>query len=90
VTATTLHFDDAVRLMPSLLSELLAKEDAGYIDTEKTGNGPASLTTVALTHHGRIQLSTATPRRCATYSQGSNGRYRTCRMNGKLGCEYEI
>jgi hypothetical protein len=60
VTATTLHFDDAVRLMPSLLSELLAKEDAGYIDTEKTGNGSASRTSVALTRAGRTAFDTYT------------------------------
>jgi len=35
-------------------------EDAGYVDTEKTGNGTASRTTVALTHVGRTALDTYT------------------------------
>jgi DNA-binding PadR family transcriptional regulator len=31
-------------------------EDAGYLATEKTGNGPASRTSAALTNQGRAAL----------------------------------
>jgi DNA-binding MarR family transcriptional regulator len=44
----------------NLITHLRKHEDAGYVDTEKTGNGPASLTTVALTHQGRTALDTYT------------------------------
>jgi DNA-binding MarR family transcriptional regulator len=37
----------------NLITHLRKLEDAGYIDTEKTGNGAASRTTVALTTQGR-------------------------------------
>jgi hypothetical protein len=35
-------------------------EDAGYLVTEKTGNGPASRTSAALAHRGRDALETYT------------------------------
>jgi DNA-binding MarR family transcriptional regulator len=44
----------------NLITHLRKLEDAGYIDTEKTGSGPASLTTVELTHQGRTALDTYT------------------------------
>ena len=40
----------------NLITHLRKLEDAGYINTEKTGNGPASRTTVALTQQGRTAL----------------------------------
>ena len=44
----------------NLITHLRKLEDAGYIDTEKTGSGPASLTTAALTHKGRAALDAYT------------------------------
>ena len=44
----------------NLITHLRKLEDAGYIDTEKTGSGPASLTTATLTHKGRTALDTYT------------------------------
>jgi DNA-binding MarR family transcriptional regulator len=40
----------------NLITHLRKLEDAGYLTTEKTGNGPASRTSVALTHQGRAAL----------------------------------
>jgi DNA-binding MarR family transcriptional regulator len=37
----------------NLITHLRKLEEAGYIDTEKTGNGSASRTSVALTRAGR-------------------------------------
>jgi DNA-binding MarR family transcriptional regulator len=37
----------------NLITHLRKLEDAGYLHTEKTGNGSASRTTVTLTHIGR-------------------------------------
>jgi DNA-binding MarR family transcriptional regulator len=37
----------------NLITHLRKLEDAGYIDTEKTGNGSTSRTSVALTRDGR-------------------------------------
>jgi len=44
----------------NLITHLRRLEDAGYIDTEKTGNGAASRTSVALTPVGRAALDTYT------------------------------
>jgi DNA-binding MarR family transcriptional regulator len=44
----------------NLITHLRKLEDAGYIDTEKTGNGAASRTAVALTLEGRAALDTYT------------------------------
>jgi DNA-binding transcriptional ArsR family regulator len=44
----------------NLITHLRKLEDTGYIDTEKTGCGPASLTTAALTHKGRAALDAYT------------------------------
>jgi DNA-binding MarR family transcriptional regulator len=44
----------------NLITHLRKLEDANYLATEKTGNGPASRTSVALTHQGRAALDTYT------------------------------
>jgi DNA-binding MarR family transcriptional regulator len=44
----------------NLITHLRKLEDAGYISSEKSGNGVASLTTVTLTHSGRAALDTYT------------------------------
>jgi DNA-binding MarR family transcriptional regulator len=40
----------------NLITHLRKLEDAGYVSTEKTGNGTAGKTTVALTGEGRKAL----------------------------------
>jgi DNA-binding MarR family transcriptional regulator len=55
------RLQDMIGLTPgNLITHLRKLEDAGYIGTEKTGNGAASCTTVALTHQGRTALDTYT------------------------------
>jgi DNA-binding MarR family transcriptional regulator len=44
----------------NLITHLRKLEDANYLASEKTGNGPASRTSVALTHHGRLALDAYT------------------------------
>ncbi|HET8980888.1 MAG TPA: transcriptional regulator [Solirubrobacteraceae bacterium] len=44
----------------NLITHLRKLEDAGYLASEKTGNGPASRTSVALTHRGRAALGAYT------------------------------
>ena len=44
----------------NLITHLRKLEDAGYVSTEKTGNGVASRTSVALSSHGRAALATYT------------------------------
>ena len=44
----------------NLITHLRKLEDAGYISTEKTGNGTASLTSVSLTRRGRAALDAYT------------------------------
>ncbi len=44
----------------NLITHLRKLEDAGYVDSVKTGNGTASLTSVALTDAGRTALATYT------------------------------
>jgi DNA-binding MarR family transcriptional regulator len=44
----------------NLITHLRKLEDAGYIRTEKTGNGNSSLTAIALTRLGRTALDTYT------------------------------
>lgn len=44
----------------NLITHLRKLEDAGYIQTQKTGNGAASLTSVTLTRTGRTALDTYT------------------------------
>jgi DNA-binding transcriptional ArsR family regulator len=55
------RLQDMIGLTPgNLITHLRKLEDAGYIDTEKTGNGSASRTSVALTGPGRTALDTYT------------------------------
>jgi DNA-binding MarR family transcriptional regulator len=52
---------DMLDLTPgNLITHLRKLEDAGYVSSEKSGNGIASLTTVALTHGGRAALDAYT------------------------------
>lgn len=44
----------------NLITHLRKLEDAGYLSSEKTGNGTASRTSVALTHRGRAALDAYT------------------------------
>jgi DNA-binding transcriptional ArsR family regulator len=62
--ADTLSFtrlQDILDLTPgNLITHLRKLEDAGYLTSEKTGNGTASRTSVALTHQGRAALDAYT------------------------------
>ena len=50
---------DMIELTPgNLITHLRKLEEAGYLTTSKTGSGPASRTSVALTHDGRHALET--------------------------------
>jgi len=44
----------------NLITHLRKLEDAGYVESEKSGNGTASRTSVALTPRGRAALDTYT------------------------------
>jgi DNA-binding MarR family transcriptional regulator len=44
----------------NLITHLRKLEDANYLVSEKTGNGPASRTSLSLTPHGRLALKTYT------------------------------
>lgn len=60
-TLSFTRLQDVIGLTPgNLITHLRKLEEAGYIATEKTGNGPASLTTVTLTSKGRIALDVYT------------------------------
>ena len=60
-TLSFTRLQQMIALTPgNLITHLRKLEDAGYVETEKTGNGPASLTTVALTHKGRTALDAYT------------------------------
>jgi DNA-binding MarR family transcriptional regulator len=51
------RLQDLIGLTPgNLITHLRKLEEAGYLASEKTGNGPASRTSVALTHQGRAAL----------------------------------
>jgi DNA-binding transcriptional ArsR family regulator len=55
------RLQDMIGLTPgNLITHLRKLEDAGYVTTDKTGNGPASRTSVALSHHGRAALGSYT------------------------------
>jgi DNA-binding MarR family transcriptional regulator len=55
------RLQDMIGLTPgNLITHLRKLEDAGYIDTEKTGNGSASRTSVELTREGRTAFDTYT------------------------------
>jgi DNA-binding MarR family transcriptional regulator len=55
------RLQDMLGLTPgNLITHMRKLEDAGYLATEKTGNGPASRTSVALTLRGRAALDAYT------------------------------
>jgi DNA-binding MarR family transcriptional regulator len=55
------RLQDMIGLTPgNLITHLRKLEDAGYLTSEKTGNGAASKTTLALTSRGRAALDTYT------------------------------
>ena len=56
-TLSFTRLQDMLGLTPgNLITHLRKLEDAGYVQTEKTGSGVNALTTVALTHDGRNAL----------------------------------
>ncbi len=56
-TLSFTRLQDMIGLTPgNLITHLRKLEEAGYVATEKTGNGPASLTTIRLTNKGRTAL----------------------------------
>jgi DNA-binding MarR family transcriptional regulator len=60
-TLSFTRLQDVLGLTPgNLITHLRKLEDASYLRTEKTGNGVASRTSVALTNHGRAALDTYT------------------------------
>ena len=55
------RLQDMLDLTPgNLITHLRKLEDADYLSSEKTGNGAASRTTVALTSYGRAALDAYT------------------------------
>ena len=55
------RLQDMIGLTPgNVLIHLRKLEDAGYLTGEKTGNGAASRTTLALTRQGRTALASYT------------------------------
>jgi DNA-binding transcriptional ArsR family regulator len=55
------RLQDLIGLTPgNLIIHLRKLEEAGYIHSEKTGNGSTQKTTVALTSHGRAALAAYT------------------------------
>ena len=55
------RLQDMLGLTPgNLITHLRKLEDAGYLDSETTGNGRASHTAIALTRDGRAALETYT------------------------------
>jgi DNA-binding transcriptional ArsR family regulator len=55
------RLQDILALTPgNLITHLRKLEEAGYVSTEKTGNGTAGKTTVALTSEGRKALDNYT------------------------------
>jgi DNA-binding MarR family transcriptional regulator len=55
------RLQDMIGLTPgNLITHLRKLEDAHYLISEKTGSGPASRTSVALTHRGRAALDAYT------------------------------
>jgi DNA-binding MarR family transcriptional regulator len=58
---TFTRLQDMLDLTPgNLITHLRKLEDAGYVSSEKNGNGVASKTTVALTGQGRTALDAYT------------------------------
>ena len=55
------RLQEMIGLTPgNLITHLRKLEDAGYVTSEKTGNGQASRTSLALTHQGRAALEAYT------------------------------
>jgi DNA-binding MarR family transcriptional regulator len=55
------RLQDMIGLTPgNLITHLRKLEDVSYVTTEKTGSGPASRTSVALTQRGRAALDAYT------------------------------
>jgi DNA-binding transcriptional ArsR family regulator len=55
------RLQDMIGLTPgNLIIHLRKLDEAGYLSSEKTGNGAGSKTTVALTSHGRKALDAYT------------------------------
>jgi DNA-binding transcriptional ArsR family regulator len=55
------RLQEMIGLTPgNLITHLRKLEDAGYLTSDKTGTGPASRTSVALTHQGRAALDAYT------------------------------
>jgi DNA-binding MarR family transcriptional regulator len=55
------RLQDMIGLTPgNLITHLRKLEEAGYLTSEKTGSGPASRTSVELTHRGRAALQAYT------------------------------
>ena len=55
------RLQEMIGLTPgNLITHLRKLEDADYLTSDKTGSGPASRTSVALTHRGRGALETYT------------------------------
>ena len=55
------RLQDMIGLTPgNLITHLRKLEDANYLTSNKTGSGPASKTSLALTHHGRAALDAYT------------------------------
>jgi DNA-binding MarR family transcriptional regulator len=51
------RLQDVIGLTPgNLITHLRKLEDAGYVSTERTGNGNSARTSVMLTHSGRAAL----------------------------------
>jgi DNA-binding MarR family transcriptional regulator len=60
-TLSFTRLQDLIGLTPgNLIVHLRKLEDADYVSSEKTGNGAASRTTVALTGRGRVALDAYT------------------------------
>jgi DNA-binding MarR family transcriptional regulator len=60
-TLSFTRLQDMIGLTPgNLIIHLRKLEDAKYINTTKTSNGSVSITTVALTGHGRAALDSYT------------------------------
>jgi DNA-binding transcriptional ArsR family regulator len=60
-TLSFTRLQNMIGLTPgNLITHLRKLEDAGYLSTEKTGNGVASRTSVALSSRGRAALDTYT------------------------------
>jgi DNA-binding MarR family transcriptional regulator len=60
-TLSFTRLQDMIGLTPgNLITHLRKLEDAEYIESEKTGNGRASVTSVALTRRGRTALESYT------------------------------